>query len=786
MKKVENNPIKFTDRNKENKILNDSFIDLMNNNQYFKVLSFYGIGGIGKSRLINYALDNTTVLENQNVTILKINLEIVKSDNVLNAIFGLRKQIPTTCPCFDYAIINFWNKYSPNELYTDFSKSILEQCFSFLSNKSDFVYKGVNVFPIVNDIIHEIKNLTLDSIYYSEIESLNYDEFLKKIPEYLGIDIHGKYFDKYLVFFIDAYEEYNTKWLEKLIENIGYGVFIVTSREKLKWNRFPVSECKLSELPDSDTRKLLSSYNINDEQIQNIIDTTDCIPIYVELAIRAIENNSNDFDFLFKDKNDIVNKFFNHLKKEQQELLIVLSLIQIFNEEIFEKIVKSLNLQISLLEFFDLKELSIIQNVEDFDDFYKIHDVVSNNIMKIHNYDYRKKVFDNYLNSIRLCKLTDLQKTLLYKHILNLFIQNGFSLDKNTCEIILDLFFYAKGTLLPIQYNSVVGYETNTQLKPIYYFTKAIYNEREASYTRLFWLETIKNNTDLFGKHKKSFDIIYGYLNGLIKNQSLLFSTLTSIDETLTPSDSQEWFYGQTKVFLGDYNVTQGNFETAKASLNKYKLQLKYQPEIINNFAFQVNRHLGHLYRFNMFCSEAMEQYNEALHSNEIPTELQKVYIFTNFCETACLYDYSFVQDKYCEYLELCKKYNDLKSMAKIYCSIALVHIKNKKYKLARKCIRKSLYLNTIDGYKSGIMFSYLHMLYLEKKLVKKFTKNTMICFNNQLELINRYGYIKLPISILNNDLDSIDYIKENYEWLDFDKTINEYNRMFSDLGLKE
>ena len=187
-----------------------------------------------------------------------------------------------------------------------------------------------------------------------------------------------------------------------------------------------------------------------------------------------------------------------------------------------------------------------------------------------------------------------------------------------------------------------------------------------------------------------------------------------------------------------------------------------------------------------MFCNEAMNQYTEALYSNEIPTELQKVYIFTNFCETACLYDYSFVQNNYSDYLKLCKKYNDLKSMAKIYCSIAMIHIKNKKYKSARKCIHKSLYLNTIDGYKSGIMFSYLHMLYLEKKSLKNFRENTLICFNNQLELIERYGYVKLPIAILNNDLDSINNIRKSYEWLDFKRTFDEYNRMFKELGLKE
>ena len=74
----------------------------------------------------------------------------------------------------------------------------------------------------------------------------------------------------------------------------------------------------------------------------------------------------------------------------------------------------------------------------------------------------------------------------------------------------------------------------------------------------------------------------------------------------------------------------------------------------------------------------------------------------------------------------------------------------------------------------------------IEKKSLKNFRENTLICFNNQLELIERYGYVKLPIAILNNDLDSINNIRKSYEWLDFKRTFDEYNRMFKELGLKE
>ena len=106
MKSNKEKYIKFTDRNDKIKIIHDELNALLYDHLYFKVLSFYGIGGIGKSRFVEYAIDSANI-SHQKLTYLKINLEIVKSDNILNAIFGLRKQIPTTCPCFDYAILNF-------------------------------------------------------------------------------------------------------------------------------------------------------------------------------------------------------------------------------------------------------------------------------------------------------------------------------------------------------------------------------------------------------------------------------------------------------------------------------------------------------------------------------------------------------------------------------------------------------------------------------------------------------------------------------------------------------
>ena len=173
MKSNKEKYIKFTDRNDEIKIIHDELSALLHDHLYFKVLSFYGIGGIGKSRFVEYAI-NSANISHQKLTYLKINLEIVKSDNILNAIFGLRKQIPTTCPCFDYAILNFWNRYSPNELNTDFSKTIFEQCMTAFSEKTDLSKNGINFLPLVSSIITGIREAYLDSVFYSEIENMSF------------------------------------------------------------------------------------------------------------------------------------------------------------------------------------------------------------------------------------------------------------------------------------------------------------------------------------------------------------------------------------------------------------------------------------------------------------------------------------------------------------------------------------------------------------------------------------------------------------------------------------
>ena len=772
----------FTDRKEEFIILNKAFDNLMKNNEFFKVFSFYGIGGIGKSRFINYCLNSSVVLSHQNLVVLNINLEIVKSDNIMNAIFGLRKQIPTTCPLFDYAILNFWNRYNPSEFNTDFSKTILEQCMDYFSGSADFSYKNISVFSLANKIFSLLRKAFLNSMYEKEIENLTMAEFVEKLPEFIGTDIRLKYFDKFLVLFVDAYEQYETNWIESLISNIGYGICIVASREKLNWS-INVEELRLDSLPENETGKLLDQYGINPNLQKNIIRITECVPIYLDLAIHSVLNANPKSFYFFLSKQDIVTRFLDHLNKEIQETIIALSIVQIFNKEIFEALIKELNIPIPIFEYYKIIRLSIINSNNELNGFYKIHDVVSENIRSIFTKEYRKCIFDSYIRVIHKCTFSDVEKIFIYKHILYLFILNDFTLDNSTCEIMLDLFFCAKGTLLPISYSSLYNYNQSKELKPIYLFTKVIYNERHPSIERFKWLNLIEN-PKVFGKHLKSYKIILGYIKGLLNDQSELFNTLTSINEFLTSNEINEWYYGQTKIFLGDYYVTQGDFTSALRELSAYKRLLTNTFVYYRNHLFQVNRHLGHLYRFNLFCEEAMAQYQEALNSTIEPSELQKLYIYTNFAETASFFNYKFLYENYCLYLQLCKKHGDLKSLGKIYNSASILFIRTNKFKKARKFLRKSIYLNHQDGYISGIVFAYLNLLFLEKKALGKFNERTLRFFRKHISRIKRYFYLELPIHLLNDDIESVTRVKEEFSWIDFDRTLAEYSRFFKNLGL--
>lgn len=806
----------FVNRDYIIKLIRRSYDEQKRNNDYFKVFSLYGMGGIGKT----YLLEELESIINKcykpldtDLFIIKVKLEITNSDDLLFALCKIRSQIHKPCKLFDYALLTYWNRIQVSKFDDSILHEIKTEWFTPVSELSQFIAIPVSGLPSflslsLQSVLKCIKKvIELEeenqceqkfTELYKRIDLFSTDELRKCLAGFLGKELNQIYHRKHLILFVDSYTQYATAyfedWLKTLIQTINTGIIIISSREPLKDlpEKIVVPQ-EIPILPEPEARKLLQKYipYATEAFYENVIEITECIPIYLDLAINTYATHQNSsteikpLEFMYHDQKDVVHRFFMHLKPGLQDFMLYLSFIQLFDKSIFEYLVCKLQCG-SILDFYDISSLSSVKHIENEQGFYKIHDTIATNVALI--LDKRKKyeIFKLYLSFIchkEIFTVSDLRITTLYKHLMNMIIQNEFELEETETEQILDIFFHIKQMMNEIDFSAIKDFSSYPPVKSIYYFTKAIYNERADTRRRLKWLEEIPDNPQIFGKHKKSFIILNGYLHQWRGNHLYLQQAIDTVAPTLQNNEQNEWYYAQTQIFSADHLTITGDFKKGEDILLTYLRMLESTPDQTNSI-FQAKRHLGHLYRLNMMLDKANEQYLSTKDENgNYSNILQQIYIITNLCETNCYLNPDIVFEECYQGLRIGKAMKDSKSMAKIYYAMAIASLHSKHYKRANKYIRKSLVLDQLDGYKLGFLFPMLARILLQYCLGQV---PSTCNYYKLLKQVDVYGFMKLPLALLNKDQTLTLLIKEKYNWLDFSSTVHNYKLFFDKLGISE
>lgn len=786
---------------------------MMNQKPFFQIISISGMGGVGKTRLLNQInfILKETYKNDFNQVIIYITLEVAGSDYFLNALTKLRTQIKEVCPLFDFAFLLYWKQSHITKLDDSFMKVFTDQWAESAKEIGSMFSIPFKLANISFDTILEFLKKSFGFLrekYYSyffkkhskKISEYTTEELKECLAGFLGLDMNRIFCEKNLCVFIDAYERYPSSnyvdWLMDLIEQTNTGLFVISGREIISFpdelKKYVVPK-SLDSLPEKNASELLKSYlrNVDDAVIQHIMKITARLPIYLDLAISTYQNactHKNSFDentfFMYKNKEELTKAFFSHLKPAHRNFLLTLSFLQLFDQEIYY-FITTLCPDTGITDYHDFQLFSIISKVENDNDFYKVHEVLNINVIAILDFKTRFFLFHKYLEHIvskTLFYATDMQKTILYKHVLNLIIKNKFVLHQNDTELVLDLFFSLKQTLHSLLPAGIIEMDTYKPLSEINYFIKAISNEREDTLIRLEYLQQIDFEHNMFGKHNKSLNIIYGYLMQWTGNEQPLVDYLTKAYPLLNDTEIREWYYAQTVIFWADHLTIIGKFETAKQVLLEFRKKLHHFPEQENSI-FQTIRHTGHLFRFNMFLEDANREYNSTMdESGHFKNVFQEIYIVTNLCETNCYFSPDIVYNYCYEGLRLAKNIKDLKSQAKIYYSMGIAAVHKKKYKRVRKYIRKSMYLDTLDGYKLGILFSMLADIYLQ------FASGTSIQskpFKHLLSKISVYGFLALPLVLIRGDNDEVDAIGRRYEWIDYNTTVKTFKKFLESIRHK-
>lgn len=795
-----NDKCMFVDREEIIKIFDNEYKDFISQKNYFKVINIYGIGGIGKSSLMSHLINKITP-QNFEYHIIKINMDIMHSAETFENLIKVRKQINYSCVYFDYALLLLWDLYKTEKIDDEFIYKIKGNFLDILNSIESLASYWVptpgfsNILSLVRRNVSKISNKYFyDKEIFEKIDTLlikNTELLYEYMPHLLGLDLSRLAKDKKLIAFFDSYEKHlvdHDDWLKELIGSVHQGLFVIASRENVRWDEVSsdILEYYLKELPERQAELVLKA-SLRPEHyeiINRILQNTKCVPIYIEIAINLYRNIlksnpesvSEEF-WMIENKADFIRRFLHHLPKADQEIVLLLSVVRIFNARVFEWIVHDLNLQCTVLKFYDLCKLCLINLLQEDENFLKLHDVFSNNAIKFIGSNEKHRILSSYIKYIAtrgLIELTLKELSILFHNLLQ--IAETIKFDVTDIEYLCDIFFVLYESKSVPELNKWVAKVNAPWLSDFKSLVSLVFLEIKDAYKSYNLSLKCDNKVEL-GRHLQSFKLIQNYARAVAGK----YEESIEIDEILFKQiqnkDIPYWYYGKTLIYHGDHLMLQGDFRKAIDVFNSCKVNIENYSYKVGDL-FEAEKQIGHCKRFNMMLEDADKTY-QSLYTQYSHCSGLSVLVLTNRCETNCYFNPDVTIELSRTAIDLCIQTNRLKDLAKVYYSLGIAYTVKKQYELAKACILKSIDTNKSVHYPAGELFAFIAEAYLEYSENRILSCKTYTKIVDLIDSLQVYQFLKLPISVLYNKQFNVSILSKQFNWLDFDYTISQYKRFF-------
>lgn len=415
----------FTDREHPRKVFWDKYnyikdaIKNKEDNIPVSVIFYYGVNGIGKTRLLKQL---RLEIEEFNKDTKYISVDYDKLDKFNNNILDtlrymeadLKSRYNFEFPLFDLAAY----KYEIEDGKAA-SKPELKRIFD--DNKSLSFLSGViqdlpivGTFAKIASYTYEAKNIISDRFKDKELERKfiklddeSKDDIEKYLPYYFALDLTDNIKKDKLpfVFMIDTYEKlvnelrggvYATsaddylKSDEGLILNIPNTLWVMAGREKLKWEKIDKSwtgtldQHLLGDLSDVDSKHFLMSAGIDDiKLVDQIYKYAGGSPMLLDMCIDTYYNvkemghipTINDFS---GDVDAIVKRFFAYMNDQEKDFTTMLAFLGNWSDNEVESVSRKVIGSFSASLYEKVKDFSFIINEGD---KYKVNDSIRKIIM---------------------------------------------------------------------------------------------------------------------------------------------------------------------------------------------------------------------------------------------------------------------------------------------------------------------------------------------------------------------------------------------------------------------
>jgi tetratricopeptide (TPR) repeat protein len=807
---------RFANREKPIEVFTKGISDYNNSSEIFmRVIVYYGIGGIGKTALLKKLLrvyKHNASIKRKEHNIININLRAIEINTPINILLTIRNQLKIRCDLFDFAILKYWK--------------LLELSDKRIKDKLDFFTKSSLLWELTDNLspISTQPFRTLFKYAYQKykkrfgkfkdeislIDTLDIEELQERLPYFLGLSIKSEYQKSKNIIFIDSFETLDDKkgadylhyeeWLYELIASSMSGLYIIGSREYIKWGEKDdewkkyLDQHILGTLSENDCKFFLKGIPIlEDSIISNIINSSNGLPFYLDLCaniyLQLKESNSIITSDIFNlSKEQIIDRFLSHLDTNLKELFKLLSLFENFEQELVKYLINNYSIGFPTTLFNKIINYTIVEEIGINNKLYRIHtdikEYIKRTIQESHKINvYKELLF--FLNKNRTILSTELH--LRYHSQISRDLDDiNYSKDfiKNYLDIGLNIISEGYWIEMCEMYKEILEIDyikrNLSNIKTSMYFLYSLSIRRTGSVKKAYRIISCinKKNRKTLGQnyslsiifHKTNYIRILGKYDKAFENYSFL---IKKGKDVLSFSE-----YLKIRRQYADILFLKGNFQEA----------LEVIDDITKNSSFnsinsvEAYRIKGHLFRFNLDYIKAIDIYNTV---KDISIEkswyglLGKSY--TNLVES-----YSWIDPqasiRYGKYsIKLNENLESNIELGKTYSALVIAHLLLGNKKKAVKCYKKSIKLHNISGYKSGLLFAELSKYFIHFSLrdLKK-SKKQIEAIQFLIKKLKVYEFLLLPIYISEDKINAIDKLK-NIKWLD----LNESIRNFKTISIK-
>ncbi|KKH38962.1 tetratricopeptide repeat protein [Methanosarcina mazei] len=424
------------------------------NNQDYNALFYYGIAGIGKSKL-QHELQNILNTEYPEMLWVSMDLENDTHRNASTFLIALRNKIQKKCNMkfykFNLAHAIFSKKSRPDiplnkdtypmlkedGFFYDILNALNETAFGpFLSMPLKQIADIINHAPA--NIRRHFGELPID---IKKLESMEAHEIEKILPGIFAADFTSNFGTSSRVcIFIDTYEAIwkdwlgigsfseKDKWIRKcLIPNMPGVSWVICGREQIKslwvedeqdWEMC-MKEYPIEDLPEKYSEQFLKECGIEEEDIRSIIvKASEGVPYYLNLSVDTYEQISRskkpEAKYFADTKKEVFDKFVKYLDNNDKRTLYILSAPNSWDRNLFEILIKKFNPTYSIYEFQDLIKYSFIKEVKDGN--FSLHQLMRKSLQVHQDPTYRKEVH-LFLHNYYSNKIKDIDvKSITQEH----------------------------------------------------------------------------------------------------------------------------------------------------------------------------------------------------------------------------------------------------------------------------------------------------------------------------------------------------------------------------------